>query len=1603
MEHAEPHHHLKLIVWTVSVVFLIALLAVIFLVLIPKSLVVAGTLKTKDGPVKAGVYDFRLKFYNATTRTDLVYSYDAKGVTVDEEGKFSANLPDGKALNVATLMQVCIASPDSAVPGTIIGGQATLPSCEVSEEADQAAYNQTICGLTAVDQDPTNPINWLASKNVVYATPTKACGESGTGIASVSTVDVVAPLLETPGALGELLGSGVALQPGSLLSINENGEITVATPTEAVSEVVKEEIAQNEAENQTVIDTPPTGTESGINTTSQTLSLSGNVLTISGGNSVTLPSGGDGDEVIGNEITDIIPGDGLVRVGTGTTLDPFKVGLITCASGQLLKSNGTATWNCATDTDTIYTAGTGIAFAGNVINNTGVLSFTLPAGGGLTNTGTAQSVSLRLQNCGNGEILQFNGGTWVCVLPGGVSSYSFSISDGVTSEPIMNGNTVTFIGNEGLVATVSATDSITYGIVDGGVTTVKLADGSVTNTKIANGAVTTINLADGSVTNAKLANSSITVTAGSGLSGGGVATLGSGTTLNLQACANGQILKHNGTTWVCAADSDTPQTLSIVANAPDSANTVSYDLSISGGNTVNFDDRDTLYTALTGGGLALTSDAFSLQTCPVGQILKSTNAGTPAYACAADGNTTYTAGTGLSLVGTTFNNTGVLGVTASGALTSTGGQNPNIAFADGAVAGQFWQWDGDSWELATLPADGDSVVGNEVTNVTGSNSGLVRAGSGTAIDPYTLAVSTGNGIQLTSGNITINSPTCSGTDKLQWNGTAFVCSADVNTTYSADNGISLAGTTFSVNSPTCAGTTKLQWNGTAFVCSTDIDAQTLGWVDGTRTLSISNGNSVVIPDADTAYSALTNGGLRLVGTQFALKTCTASQILKAQATSGEWDCAADNNTTYNAGTGLSLVGTTFNNTGVLGVTASGALTSSGGQNPNIAFADGAVTGQFWQWDGDSWELASLPADGDSVVGNEVTNVTGSNSGLVRSGSGTAVSPYTLAVSVGNGLQLTSGNVAINSPTCSGTTKLQWNGTAFVCSTDVDTTNFSITDGSTTQSVAATDAITFVGNSSTKTTVTLGGTRQLTFGLDLTGASSGQVLTYNGTNLAWQSPTTYAPTSCGASSTYICQNGNTLGGAMTIGTNDAFILNFETGGNTAMTILTDGSVGIGTASPGEALDVNGNITMPATSSAAGVILQGNSRLLHTAGSGTTNAYFGVGSGNLTQTATFNTGIGAQALREITTGSFNTAVSANGLLNTTTGSLNTAMGMQSLLGNTTGSDNTALGHNAGYTGVSGAFANTTGAFNTFIGSLSGPGSATQLQNATAIGAYATVTQNNSLVLGCVSGVASCPATTSVGIANSAPGFLLHVGSASTTSGTSVARFQNAGGTCTVTPNTAGGITCTSDERAKKNIEAFTGAVDLLERINIKKYNMKSDKDGSIKQVGVIAQEVEDVLPGLVVTDSDGSKSFSYAGLTPILLQAIKEQQVQINQIKAGVWSGGVVSKDTTFKSQAIFEGPARFVGETSFKGDVAISGKVKLSKDQVNAVILPKGKKSIGVTFGGSYTSPPYITATPRDFLKGNQFRITNVTRTGFTIEVNEAQSKPVRFDWHAFSH
>lgn len=153
----------------------------------------------------------------------------------------------------------------------------------------------------------------------------------------------------------------------------------------------------------------------------------------------------------------------------------------------------------------------------------------------------------------------------------------------------------------------------------------------------------------------------------------------------------------------------------------------------------------------------------------------------------------------------------------------------------------------------------------------------------------------------------------------------------------------------------------------------------------------------------------------------------------------------------------------------------------------------------------------------------------------------------------------------------------------------------------------------------------------------------------------------------------------------------------------LTILNNGNVGIGTSSPSETLEVNGNIKLPTTSSTGGAIKQGVSTLLHTAG--TASFFAGVDSGNLTTTGIGQIGIGLNALAGSSSSSnYSVAVGRNALKNGGSG-VNTAIGDGAMSGaNFNGNNNTAVGAGA----MSGASMTQTAgglAYNVVIGTNAG----------------------------------------------------------------------------------------------------------------------------------------------------------------------------------------------------------------------------------------------------------------------------------------------------------
>jgi len=94
-------------------------------------------------------------------------------------------------------------------------------------------------------------------------------------------------------------------------------------------------------------------------------------------------------------------------------------------------------------------------------------------------------------------------------------------------------------------------------------------------------------------------------------------------------------------------------------------------------------------------------------------------------------------------------------------------------------------------------------------------------------------------------------------------------------------------------------------------------------------------------------------------------------------------------------------------------------------------------------------------------------------------------------------------------------------------------------------------------------------------------------------------------------------------------------------------------------------------------------------------------------------------------------------------------------------------------------------------------------------------------------------------------------------------------------------AGTFNTTSDENTKKDITPITDAVSKVQQLGGYNFTFKHNDE---KSSGVIAQEVQKVMPELVQEGGEGHLTVQYGNMVGLLIEAIKEQQVQIDELKA-----------------------------------------------------------------------------------------------------------------------
>jgi hypothetical protein len=243
---------------------------------------------------------------------------------------------------------------------------------------------------------------------------------------------------------------------------------------------------------------------------------------------------------------------------------------------------------------------------------------------------------------------------------------------------------------------------------------------------------------------------------------------------------------------------------------------------------------------------------------------------------------------------------------------------------------------------------------------------------------------------------------------------------------------------------------------------------------------------------------------------------------------------------------------------------------------------------------------------------------------------------------------------------------------------------------------------------------------------------------------------------------------------------------------------------------------------------------------------------------------NTAIGTAALNFNTTGGRNTAIGLQALDQNTTGNSNTATGIYALVTNTTGSDNTANGGGA-------LFSNTTGTHNTAIGTGALANNTTGSDNTVVgIGAGFGITTANSVI---------CIGNNAASVSNSC--FIGNIRGVTTANADAVP----------VLIDSAGQLgTMSSSRRFKNEIKPMDSASEALLALKPVTFHYKSDASDT-PQFGLIAEEVAEINPDLVVRDENGEiYTVRYEAVNAMLLneflkehKTLQEQGATIAELK------------------------------------------------------------------------------------------------------------------------
>jgi Chaperone of endosialidase len=308
--------------------------------------------------------------------------------------------------------------------------------------------------------------------------------------------------------------------------------------------------------------------------------------------------------------------------------------------------------------------------------------------------------------------------------------------------------------------------------------------------------------------------------------------------------------------------------------------------------------------------------------------------------------------------------------------------------------------------------------------------------------------------------------------------------------------------------------------------------------------------------------------------------------------------------------------------------------------------------------------------------------------------------------------------------------------------------------------------------------------------------------------------------------------------------------------------------------------------------------------------------------------------------------------------------------------------------------------------------------------------------------------------VGIGTASPAAQLHT--------TGTVRFATFGAG-TLQTDASGNLSVSSDERLKNITGSFNRGLSALQNITPIAYKWKASTgyDKVETYYGFSAQNIQASIPEAIDTDSRGYLTLSDRPILATVINAVNELSTTVtgNQTQndtsfssvstdlAGVVadtlnlntelsnllqtvesiqddvltlqeqvttlenasgtgnSDGIFQNGVTVSGLSIFGGITSFLDTTIFEKQAEFKGGAKFERvttstaDAAGHTTIPSGETKVTVTFANPYETIPVVNATLRSLITQN-FRVTEESETGFTIEIDTPETDDIKFSWSA---